>query len=69
MTAQSERGRGGFAVQRVAVGQAHHQRRRFGLAGRERYLAQFTALDSLMTRMSSTTNYLTQQLASLSSNS
>jgi flagellar hook-associated protein 2 len=33
-----------------------------------RYLAQFTALDSLMTRMSTTTNYLSQQLASLSNN-
>ena len=33
----------------------------------QRYLAQFTALDSLMAQMNSTSNYLTQQLASLSS--
>ena len=33
-----------------------------------RYLAQFTALDSLMTRMSTTSNYLTQQLSALAAN-
>ncbi|AXQ30388.1 hypothetical protein D0B54_17665 [Solimonas sp. K1W22B-7] len=34
-----------------------------------RYLAQFTGLDSLMSRMSTTSNFLTQQLAALSSSS
>ena len=29
------------------------------------YLAQFTALDTLMSSMSSTSNFLTQELASL----
>jgi flagellar hook-associated protein 2 len=33
-----------------------------------RYTAQFTALDTLMTRMSTTSNYLTQQLAALANN-
>ncbi|PPE74524.1 flagellar hook protein [Solimonas fluminis] len=33
-----------------------------------RYTAQFTALDTLMTRMSTTSNYLTQQLAALAAN-
>jgi flagellar hook-associated protein 2 len=33
----------------------------------QRYLAQFTALDSLMAQLQSTSNYLTQQLANVSS--
>ncbi len=33
----------------------------------QRYLAQFTALDSLLAQMNSTSSYLTQQLSSLSS--
>ncbi|MDM4771908.1 flagellar filament capping protein FliD [Solimonas sp. SE-A11] len=33
-----------------------------------RYTAQFTALDTLMTRMSTTSNYLTQQLAAIANN-
>lgn len=35
---------------------------------RMRYTAQFTAMDTLVAQMQSTSNYLTQQLASLSSN-
>ena len=33
----------------------------------QRYMAQFTALDSLMSKLQSTSNYLTQQLANAAS--